>query len=291
VARDRKSASLLKPFLRGENIKRWRVEPEGLFLINTPKGAVDIDDYPAIRDWLLPYRPQLEKRATKQEWWELQQAQLAYQPIFAREKIVYQDITSLNPFALDRGGYFLANTCYFIPGIDLFLLAFLNSTLCWFFLSAVTNIARGGYLRLRTDFVEQTPIPTISKSAQNQLAQLATKCTGRAGQRLSIESSVRHRILDLAPPERKRLSTRLENWWKLDFKRFRAEVKRALHTDIPVKERDEWEAYLAKNAEQCRRLTSEIEVAERKIDTIVYRSFDLTADEIQLLERSLASRG
>jgi hypothetical protein len=95
--------------------------------------------------------------------------------------------------------------------------------------------------------------------------------------------------LDLAPPERRRFSTRLENWWKLDFKRFRAEVKRTLRTDIPLKERDEWEAYLARNAEQCRRLTSEISAAERKIDAIVYRLFDLNPQEIALLEGSLGS--
>ena len=79
VAADPKSAELLKPFLRGEDIKRWRVKPEGLWLINTPKGKVNIDDYPAVRAWLKPFRKELEKRATKQEWWESQQAQLAYQ--------------------------------------------------------------------------------------------------------------------------------------------------------------------------------------------------------------------
>jgi len=79
VKQDKKSAELLKPFLKGEDIKRWRVESEGLFLINTPRGKVDIDKYPAIRDWLLPFKSDLEKRATAQEWWELQQGQLAYQ--------------------------------------------------------------------------------------------------------------------------------------------------------------------------------------------------------------------
>jgi hypothetical protein len=49
VKADPKSAELLKPFLRGENVKRWRVEPEGLWLINTPKGKVGIDAYPAVR--------------------------------------------------------------------------------------------------------------------------------------------------------------------------------------------------------------------------------------------------
>ena len=59
VEADKASINLLKPFLRGENIKRWRVEPEGLYLINTPKGKVKIDDYPAIRDWLLPFKEKL----------------------------------------------------------------------------------------------------------------------------------------------------------------------------------------------------------------------------------------
>lgn len=62
VARDARSAELLVPFLRGENIKRWRVESEDLFLINIPKGKFKIDDYPAVRDHLLPFKPALEAR-------------------------------------------------------------------------------------------------------------------------------------------------------------------------------------------------------------------------------------
>ena len=61
-----------------------------MFLINTPKDKVNIEDYPAICDWLLPFKPELEKRATRQEWFELQQAQLAYQPsLLVRTKASY----------------------------------------------------------------------------------------------------------------------------------------------------------------------------------------------------------
>ncbi len=287
VKADPKSAELLKPFLRGEDVKRWRVEPEGLWLIDTPKGKVDIDAYPAVRDWLLPFKPQLEARATKQEWFELQQAQLAYQPKFSTPKIVYQDISSSNPFSVDPKNHFLANTCYFLDNGEPELLAFLNSKFAWFFLSAVTNIARGGYLRLRSDFVEQLPIPDISQDTRVQLASLAEACTDAAGRRFEIESAVRCRILDLAPPERAKLSGKLEDWRELDFAAFRAEVKRAFHADIPVKERGEWEAYLADNAAKVRSLSDQIAAAEREIDAIVYRLFDLTADEIALLEASL----
>jgi len=291
VAHDRKSASLLKPVLRGENIKRWRVEPEGLFLINTPKGAVDIDDYPAIRDWLLPYRPQLEKRATKQEWWELQQAQFAYQASMTKPKLVWPHFQDAASFAIDSSQALLNNKCFFVPTNDEFLLALLNSRCSWFQLASMARVKRGGYIEAEAQYVERLPVPAPASKMRTAVTNLSDRCTAASARRLEIESSVRHRILDLAPPERKRLSTKLENWWNLDFKRLRAEVKRALRAEIPVKERDEWEDYLTKNAAQCRRLTSEIEAAERKIDTIIYRLFDLTADEIHLLESSLATRG
>jgi hypothetical protein len=290
VKQDRKSAKLLKPFLRGENVKRWRVEPEGLFLINTPRGKVDIDAYPAIRDWLLPFKSELKKRATKQEWFELQQAQLAYQSTFAEPKIVYQDITAHNPFALDKSGFYLANTCYFIPAAEPALLSFLNSKLAWFFLLSVTNIARGGYLRLRTEFVERTPLPPTRKIERDRLGRLGETSTDAAARRFEIQSSVCHRIIDLAPPERAKLSRKLEEWWTLDFTAFRDEIKRVFRAEVPVKERGAWEAYLAEQAAKVQALNAEIEKAEREIDAIVYRLFDLTPEEIALLEASIAGQ-
>ncbi len=290
VERDKKSSKLLKPFVRGENVKRWCIEPEALFLINTPKGKVDIATYPSVRDWLLPFKPELEKRATKQEWWELQQAQLAYQGKFEAPKIVYQDITATNPFALDRNGFLVANTCYVIPSDDAALLAYLNSKLAWFFLSSVTNIARGGYLRLRTEFVEQLPLPTMPAGERSQLGHFGDICSDVAARRFDIRASVNHRICDLAPSEHPKLSRKLDEWWTLDFAAFRAEIKRIFHAEIPVKERGEWEAYLATQAAEIRKLDVEIEKAEQEIDTLVYRLFDLTPEEIALLEASISGQ-
>src|SRR5665213_2881269 len=98
------SAELLKPFLKGEHIRRWRIEPEGLFLINIAKGKVKIDDYPAIRDHLARFKDELEARATDQEWFELQQAQLAYQPAFVAEKIAWPHFQNARAFSRDVRG-------------------------------------------------------------------------------------------------------------------------------------------------------------------------------------------
>ena len=105
-----------------------------------------------------------------------------------------------------------------------------------------------------------------------------------------IQSAVRHRILDLSPPERKKLSRKLEDWWMLDFAQFRDEVKHVFRADIAVNERAEWEGYLAKNTAEVRKLDAEIEKAEREIDAIVYRLFELTPEEIKLLEDSVAGQ-
>jgi hypothetical protein len=260
-----------------------------LFLINIPKGTVKIDDYPAIRDHLLPFKFALEARATKQEWFELQQPQLVYQPAFSRPKIVYQDICNSSPFWLDKSGSFLANTCYFVASGEPSLASLLNSKLAWFYWSSLTTIARGGYLRLFTQFVETTPLP--EGAGNDKIGALADRCQTAASDQQASIAAVLRRIPDLCTPGRApKLNNRLREWWTLDFKSFQVEIKKAFKADIPLKQRNEWENFLREEGENVRRLTAEIEQAEREIDAIVYKLFDLTPDEIALLESSLAGQ-
>jgi len=114
-AQDPRSAELLKPFLEGKDLKRWRAEPRSLWLIYIPQRRVNIDDYPAIRDWLLPFKAALEARATKQEWFELQQAQEAYSPFFQPPKIAYGHFQDQPIYSMETTGAYSNNKTYFIP--------------------------------------------------------------------------------------------------------------------------------------------------------------------------------
>ena len=87
VANDPGSAELLRPFLEGKDTKRWRVESRDLFLLYIPKNRLQIGDYPGAKAWLEPFKEKLERRATKQEWFELQQAQEAFADRYAGPKI------------------------------------------------------------------------------------------------------------------------------------------------------------------------------------------------------------
>lgn len=288
-AQDPRSAELLKPFLEGKDLKRWRAEPRGLWLIYIPKNRIDIEDYPAIRDWLLPFKEGLEKRATKQEWFELQQAQEAYAPHFAAPKISYPHFNDTRNFSFEPLGAFSNDKSYLIPSDDKALLGLLNSRVLWFMLSSMSPPVRGGFHELRVQYVEKLPIPAWNDGARADLVTASEQASKAAQDRLKLQTALTRRIPDLCPPEREpKLNTKLKEWWTLpDFATFRAEVKKAFKADIPLSERTDWEDWIARDRAEIARLTAEIAQAEAKIDGIVYELFDLTPDEIALLEASI----
>jgi hypothetical protein len=291
LAQDGRSAALLVPFLRGEDIKRWCVEPEDLYLLNIPKGTIDIDDHPAIRTHLAPFRKQLEARATKQAWFELQQAQLAYQPAFASPKIMFAHFAARRGFAWDAKGFFGNDKSYAISTKDIALLALLNSSVAWFVLCGLAPAVRGGFRELRVQYVEKLPIPNWKTEERAYLERLADVCTSNATRRHEIELAVARRIIEITPVGRPpTLSAKLRRWWELSFPEFLAEVEKTLKTDIPLKKRAEWERYLDENRREVLRSESEVEAAEREIDEIVYRVFGLSPDEIGRLEAAVAER-
>ncbi|XAI96891.1 hypothetical protein [Synechococcus phage Ssp-JY41] len=286
-AQDPRSVELLRPLLKGGDLARWHIQPEGWWIIYIPKGMIDIGDYPAIRDWLLPFREALEARATKQAWFELQQDQLGYVAGFEEEGICFPDMSQGPKFSMAPAGYLYETTTFKINA-DFTLLALLNSRLFWFCLRGEANALRGGEwrLRLKRQYIEPLPIPQSDDNSRAELAQGAKKISGLAKERLALQTSLTRRIPDLCPPDREpKLTNKLKEWWTLpDFAAFRAEVKKVFKADIPLTDRSDWEDWINRDRAEIARLTAEIAQAEAQIDSIVYDLFDLTEDEIALLE-------
>ena len=285
ISRDPLSVSLLKPLIEGKNLQRWHGDHHEHWLIYIPKNRINIEQYPGIRDWLLPMREKLENRAAQQEWFELQQAQEAYAPHFEAPKIMWSDVASEARCHLDVSGTFGENTCYFLPCEEFSVAAYLNSKLAWFVIKALTPIAQGGYARFQTQFVEQLPLPSAILGNPN-LDESAKLCHQLAEERLRLQRALTRRIPDLCPPGRNpKPSPRLQEWWTLpDFAAFRAEVKKVFKADIPLPDRSPWEDWITRDRTEIARLSAEISAAEARIDSIVYNLFDLTPNEIALLE-------
>jgi type I restriction-modification system DNA methylase subunit len=283
VARDPASADLLKPFLIGENLKRWHVDSDDLWLIYTPKNRVDINAYPAIRDHLAPFRERLEARATKQNWWELQQAQAAYEPVYASQKVVFQRFQNRPMFALNLEPAYINNALWAISGVDGNLVSTLNSKFNHFFLVSTTTVLSGGYYQIQAHQIKDLPLPS---EQDEQLSLLSGELTSLVSQ---VDQNIRsvHRRLGDLHESAARLPA-FADWPRLDFAGLRALLVKRCKTDIPVGERDQWERYLAEKRAEVAALAARIADAEAEINDRVYRLFALSRDDIALIEDSIA---
>jgi hypothetical protein len=86
------------------------------------------------------------------------------------------------------------------------------------------------------------------------------------------------------------LNQKLTAWWELDFAGLRAELQKVFKRDIPLAERDEWEAWLKQRRSQHQQLTAEIIRLETGLNRRVYALFNLTPAEIKLIEESTKYR-
>jgi adenine-specific DNA-methyltransferase len=183
IAEDPKSAELIKPFLRGRDIKRWRVKFAEKYLIFTRQGSVKLEEYPAIKKHLEKFKTKLEpkpldwsgkwegRKSGPYKWFEIQD-QVAYYEEFEKPKILYPDISQRMPFALDTSGSFGVNTMYFTPLKQNWILPVLNSDLLEWIYAQISSSIMGGFLRFFTDYVSQLPIVQPNPQQQTILESI-----------------------------------------------------------------------------------------------------------------------
>jgi adenine-specific DNA-methyltransferase len=179
ILKDLKSKEIIKPLLRGRDIKRYLYKHQDLFLINTYNGEnnpekgkerinrINVEkDYPAIYEYMLEFKNDLIKREDKGDHWT-NLRNCAFEKEFISEKIIWLEISDRGNFTIDSDGMYLNNSAYFISGHSLkYLTAILNSKLCDFYFSQKTAVIAGGRKRYTKQYVEQNPIPIIDEKDQ-----------------------------------------------------------------------------------------------------------------------------
>ena len=177
---------LIRPILRGRDIKRYNYEFADLYIIATfPAKHYDIDDYPAVKAHLLSYDiERLEqtgkeytidgekikaRKKTNNQWFETQDS-ISYWDDFNKQKIVWADLSrSGNSFAYDNNQSIVLNTCYILTAssteILLYLLGVLNSKVTLFYMDLISSKLDNTGWRWFKQFVEIVPIPTNNTEA------------------------------------------------------------------------------------------------------------------------------
>ncbi|MGL2681279.1 class I SAM-dependent DNA methyltransferase [Helicobacter pylori] len=173
---------LIKPILRGKDIKRYSYEWADLWVINTHNGytsafkskipPIDIEKYPALKAHLDSHYDAIVTRSDQGDTpYNLRNC--TYLEDFEKEKIVWAEMTDEPRFIYDNKGFLINQTCYFIARDDKYLFAILNSKVIYFFMRQMASNLGEGAFRWIKQFIERLPIPKITPKNQ----ELAHKIT------------------------------------------------------------------------------------------------------------------
>jgi adenine-specific DNA-methyltransferase len=184
IAEDKNSVDVLKPYLRGRDVKRWHAEPEDLWLIFIPwhfplqdlesisgasvKAEKQFQEtYPAIYKHLLAYKTELSARdkseiGIRYEWYALARHR-EYWREFLRPKIIFPAIQNEVSYAADLDGHFGNDKTNIIVSDNWrYVLTVLNSAVSWWLTRELFASKQGGYFEFKPMYVSAIPVPSIT---------------------------------------------------------------------------------------------------------------------------------
>lgn len=216
IAADAKSSEIIKPILRGRDVKRYRVDFADLWMITTfPALNINIDEYPAVREYLKSFGKKLHqtgavidrdaqgtviksRKATGNKWFETQD-QIAYYKEFEKEKIVYAEIVFDSAFYLDRSGTYPEATAFVLTGENTrYLTALLNSQLLTFVFRAfyAGGDLRGDTFRYKKVFLQNLPVIKSSERVTAWLEVLVDYVQTTKANNQKLQSAYFEQLID-----------------------------------------------------------------------------------------------
>ena len=199
---DIRSKEVLRPFLQGRGLVAYGEAKAGSYLVYTPKGftlkGMGIEmteedrknrarrealmpsedeawtwfssEYPAVAEWLLPFKARAKARSDKGDyWWELRACD--YYDKFAQPKLFYQVFQTKPCFVYDESSTFCNNSMYFMTVPNKALMALLCSKVGWWLITEFCPRIQNG-AQLIWDNFRQIPVP---RELPDSLSEYADK--------------------------------------------------------------------------------------------------------------------
>ena len=181
----KRTEELIRPILRGRDIKRYGYNWANLWLINTHNGIrgklerIHIENYPAVKEHLDQYWAKISKRADKGDTpYNLRNC--AYLEDFSKPKIIYPNMTKYMPFVYDEKALLTNQKCFIITGENIaYLTAFLNSSLFKFCFRDSFPELLGGTRELSKIFFDKIPVKKVSPEIEVKFNNLVSELQKR----------------------------------------------------------------------------------------------------------------
>ncbi len=304
---DPNSTEIIKPYLRGQDIKRWcpGVEKPWIILLRSSSDhswdwskAASVQEaqdifarkYPSIYQHFKSREEMLKRRADQGVyWWELRRC--AYYNLFEQPKIVYQVIQFLPQYAIDISGGYGNDKTYFLPTHDFWLLGCLNSPLMWWHNWRYFGHMKDDALNPANFLMENLPIAPPTESIRAEAEELVSKLV-----ELTTVNQESHRdVLNWLEVEQciDKPGQKLEDFASLDEKEFIQEVKKRrpkVAGGLSPASLKEVQQVYNDYAPTIQNRKAESLQLEHRLSDLVNQAYGLTSEEIDLMWKTAPPR-
>ena len=185
IKEDKKSKELIRPILRGRDIKKYCYDFANKYIITAYQGCYEeiYNKYPAIYKHLLQYKTQLENRGQvkqnkRRHWIELDNSTTKeVLETFESEQLAWQRVTDSNKFSLIYNGVYILDSMAFITDFKskediYYILGILNSILIYYWIKHNVHEYGSTGFRLSNQYVELIPIPKPDANTKKKIIKL-----------------------------------------------------------------------------------------------------------------------
>lgn len=291
VKADPKSAEIIKPLLRGQDIKRWYPQWDEVWIIFAHRD-IEIENYPTLKSHLGKYRTKLEARAGKQLWWQWQ-ASPSFCNLFIPPKLIYQEIQFHPAYSYDNSGYLTNNKAFIIPTSELYILGVLNSALMWWHNWRYLPHMKDEALSPVGELMEKLPIAPPTDQIRAEVELIVSRLieitkTNQETHRDVLQWLEITYIID-------KLGQKLEDFSALSFAEFVAEIRKRMPKTKssdplgvaglkPARETyNEYAPTIQSRKAEALRL-------EHRLSDLVNQAYGLTPEEIDLMWKTAPPR-
>lgn len=204
----------------------------------------------------------------------------------SKEKILLRQTGAFPICMLDTNQYFTLDTVH--NGIlkqenfnIKYILSLLNSKFIKFIYENLINESGKIFAQVKIIYIDELPIKNIPLEKQQPFIEKADKMLSLNKELQDLSQKFQRMLLRKFDLEK--LSTKLQEWYLLDFSDFIKELKR-LKVKLSLSQESEWEEYFLEEKSKAIAVDSEIKNTDKEIDSMVYRLYDLTDEEIKIIE-------
>ena len=204
----------------------------------------------------------------------------------SKEKILLRQTGAFPICMLDTNQYFTLDTVH--NGIlkqenfnIKYILSLLNSKFIKFIYENLINESGKIFAQVKIIYIDELLIKNIPLEKQQPFIEKADKMLSLNKELQDLSQKFQRMLLRKFDLEK--LSTKLQEWYLLDFSDFIKELKR-LKVKLSLSQESEWEEYFLEEKSKAIAIDSEIKNTDKEIDSMVYRLYDLTDEEIKIIE-------